>query len=253
MISNYFEAFPAASNWAGKFVDVKVNGFGNFGFTAFGNEMNGGGSDGALNGFYFNGSRTGTLPNEYGVTITANRMLAFDFATRPAIACGPNNMIPYMKVYDNLPTTSNQISNLHARAIYRPTAHSSFTASTNISGATYITLPISSVQTIDNSDSLASNTYTVRKTGMYRLTATVQLHSTALDYPDIDLRLTQNGAELYSLKTSVKWISGTTYQQASLSTIAQLTANDTVTLQARGGQMASKGYFTAEWLGDGQN
>lgn len=252
MIGNYFEAYPAATDWLGTFVEIKVNGFGDFGLLATGNEMHGGGSDGALHAFLLNGTRTGTLPNAYGATITSNRMLGFDPATRPAIACGTNNMIPYLKVFDNLPYTANTINNLHARAIYRPVANGSFSGSTNISGGTYITLPISTDQTIDNSDSLASNTYTVRKTGYYRITGDVQLQSTALSYPDIDLRIAKNGSDLYTMKTGIVYISGTTYHLASLTTIALLTSGDTLLFQARGGQTASKAQLVVNWLGDGQ-
>jgi len=251
MVSNYFEAFPAATNWGGKFIDIKVNGFGNFGGSIINNEINGGGSDGALNGIYLNGSRTGTLPNEYGLIIRGNRMLGFDTATRPAIAAGTNNMIPFVQVMDNLPSEVNVISNLHAQAIYRPMASTSSTSSTNISGATYVTLPISTSEQLDNSNSVASSTYTVRKTGKYRITADVQLSSTALDYPDIDLQLTIGGVEVANVKHSLKWISGTTYSTAHIEMIRDLTSGNTVQLKARGGQTVNKLYFNAEWLGTG--
>lgn len=242
---NYFEAYPATTNWLGKFLDIKVNGFGNYGLTWINNEMNGGGSDGAQNAIYLNGTRTGTLPNDYGGIIMGNRLLGFNTTDRPAIAFGTNNCVTALRICDNFPVPT--ISNRHARSMYRPMVDASWTSTTNISGATFIALPIGSIQAVDNADAISSSTWTCRRSGMYKITTGATYTATST-FASAELELLVNGTQYRSLTIPVD---ASASASGTITAIANIAFGQTVQVRGRNGQNCTKGFFVCEWLGDG--
>ena len=236
---NYFEASPATTNWLGKFLDVKVNGFGDYGLTWINNEMNGGGSDGALNAIYLNGTRTGAIPNPCGGEIYGNRLLGFA-ADRPHIAFGPNNCIVGLKIHDNMPFDGADaviVSNRHARSMHKPMA-TGWSATTVALDGTWKSLNISTNQPVDNSDALASNTFSGRKyQGAYYWIDCEMVGGTGR------MRFAVNGVSVLE----------PTHNTSRLAGFVWLAYNDSLAVQATGSGTVTGTIFNAECKEDGHS
>lgn len=248
---NYFEDFSPGTDPSGIiFVDIKVNGFGDFGLFWCNNEMHGSGT--AQNAIFLNGSRSAAsfLPNDYGGVIEGNRFLGFD-GSRPAIAFGSNNIVQFLRIANNLPNDIT-ISNRHKRSIFTPAAHTTWDTSQSItSTTTWVDMDIDDVVVLDSSDATvsAANTFRCRRKGQYRFTGSIKCSSTASSYPNIEARFVKGGSQYGEITSdSLVFISNPTYRTITITAIIDCAAGDDIKLQARGGQNAVGGTFTAEFI-----
>lgn len=247
---NYFEDYSISPS-GNTFVELLVGRFDSYGFQWFNNEMNGQGE--AAHAMRIYGSHN--LECRANGIIAHNRMFGFSgnaiqFGT---VADPTLNYISHLRIFDNGASFGNEVTigNFNPNGIYRPTVDVSFDASAApiaIPGATWVDLPINSTINVDTAEGSVGNfIQRIRKTGYYDLTADATFQTTASDYPNMDLRLTLDGALLKLVDTGMMYAGATTRLNQTISKNHFFTAGQDVKLQARGGESVVAGSLQLKW------
>jgi hypothetical protein len=109
--------------------------------------------------------------------------------------------------------------------------------------------PITSA-TIPSDVNISSSTYTKVRPGIYRITVSLNVKSTALDYPNSQARLIKSGVEVISAVQSLKYITNPTIANIRLECLVYCNFGEPIELQARSCNLTSGGTFTVEWIRD---
>lgn len=245
---NYYEDYSTSTS-NNVFLEVTVNRFDDGACEIAHNEMNGQGM--ATRAIQFVGSHS--LSCAANGIVTRNRMIGFT-ANSPIRAGSPalpsNNHITNLRIFDN---NINTIDNLNPLATYRPMADIGFDTLVGVTGATYTTLPITQDIILDNaSGSVSTNTYRIRKEGIYEMQASVTFQATnGTNYPLAEFRLTRNGTEIDTSPVGVIGTAGDNRVQAVLRWQGQANFGDDFQIQARNCQNVTRGKLIVTWKGNG--
>lgn len=199
--------------------------------------------------------RASTVPtNRYGGVISNNRFLGISNAVHFGdVNATTNSQIEGFRVFDN----GDEAYNVDGGAAYRPIGMSQGVGMTavNIAGATGVLLPIGTGSTIvtDNRGGFSgTNTYTVRKDGMYRITATATLASnetTILN--DINVGLFKNNVQFEGAHMQLSPPgTGTAKAQVVLDVTLPLANTDAITMKGWNGDTVTYVSFAIQWLCD---
>ena len=179
--------------------------------------------------------------------ITLNRFARF---TGDTVLYKENNEIDGIEIVNNNGDVT--IGNKTVEIDYMPKT-CSLIGSAGVSASSYTKLPLAKTIIYDNVNAFSTveGSYRVRKSGVYRIKATINQKATT-SMRVAEARIINNGTVIgTTITSSINVMSGgDNYDVLELEYIAPLTKGDTVDVQVRNGELIEGGIFICEYLSE---
>lgn len=248
--TNYIEKFGASI--IDVVIDYSFDKFGNYALSMTNNSCGGGSKvNHVLRISLKTGQTGGVLSGEIAYNDFYN-------ISSDDVIFGTYNDFTGPNIHDN---TGLTVANRHPRRALKPITSSKVAVGIDVDSNFNVNIPVNSEVIYDNVDAFSSNVgkYTVRKAGLYRVSANVIVSSDSLDCNSLKLSILINDVERASSITGLKFITNPTHATISIDYLTYVLAAGATIHLAGSTQLSTPssilttgGLFSVEYIGTGE-